>query len=85
MGVLMITCPHTAREFATGIQLDEQTFDRLPDVLARSGCPHCGLHHTWWKREARFVESIAPARWVEAQRIPTTMLAASEQRLWRGT
>jgi hypothetical protein len=85
MGVLMITCPHTAREFATGIQMDKHTFDRLPDVLAHSRCPHCGLQHNWWKREARFVDSIAPDRWVEAQRIPTTMLAAGEQRPWRAT
>jgi hypothetical protein len=85
MGVLMITCPHTAREFATGIQLDRRTFECLPDVLAHSRCPHCGLQHNWWKREARFVDSIMPGRWVEAQRIPTTMPVVDQQLPRRAT
>lgn len=67
MGVLLMICPNTGREFSTGIQLDNDTFRSLPDVLAHSRCPYCGLRHNWWKREARFVDSIHPAQWVEAK------------------
>jgi hypothetical protein len=85
MGVLMITCPHTGRGFSTGIQLGEEAFNSLPDVLVHSRCPYCGLQHSWWKREARFVGSASPAQRVEAQRTPLTSpdtwsLASSSRR-----
>lgn len=70
MGVLLITCPNTGREFSTGIHADADTFNSLPDVLVQSHCPHCGLQHNWWKREARLMDSIEPAQWIEAMRGP---------------
>ena len=70
MGVILITCPNTGVEFSTGIHADADTFNSLADVLVRSHCPHCGLQHNWWKREARLVDSIEPAQWVEAKRHP---------------
>jgi hypothetical protein len=56
MGVVTIRCPNTGRDISTGIDTDQASFDRLPDVLSHSRCPMCGLEHSWWKREARLVE-----------------------------
>jgi hypothetical protein len=67
MSVMLITCPNTGREFSTGILVDEDTFNGVPDVLAHSRCPHCGLRHSWWKREARLVDSIPRSQWVEVR------------------
>jgi hypothetical protein len=53
MGLLMLKCPQTGREFSTGIHIDEASFKRLPDTLTNSVRPHCGLLHRWWTREAR--------------------------------
>jgi len=36
MGVLMLKCPETGREFATGIYLDEDSFRRLPDTVSKA-------------------------------------------------
>jgi hypothetical protein len=56
MGVLMLKCRTTGREFSTGIYADEETFNRLPDTVAKAACPHCGRVHSWWTREARVSE-----------------------------
>jgi hypothetical protein len=56
MGVLMLKCRTTGREFSTGIYTDEETFKRLPDTVTRSTCPHCSRQHGWWTREARVSE-----------------------------
>lgn len=58
MGVLMIRCPNTGREVSTGIDIDHGSFARLPDKLAASKCPLCGIEHTWLKCDARFVEEV---------------------------
>ena len=60
MGVLMLKCPITAREFSAGILIEQEGFQKLPKVPNRSRCPHCGLMHVGWPREARWVESIGP-------------------------
>jgi hypothetical protein len=65
MGVLLILCPETGREFSTGIQLDEVTFRMLTGTLSTAYCPYCRVEHRWTPREARFVESIPAAQWVE--------------------
>jgi hypothetical protein len=56
MGIVMIRCPNTGRDISTGIDTDQASFDRLPDVLSHSRCPVCGLEHSWWKREARLAD-----------------------------
>jgi hypothetical protein len=53
MGVVVITCPHTGEDVSTGIEIDQHSFQKLPDVLVRSKCPQCGMQHSWWTREAR--------------------------------
>jgi hypothetical protein len=53
VGVLMLRCPTTGLEFSTGILAEEDTFRKLPDTVTKAACPHCGLLHSWWTREAR--------------------------------
>ena len=53
VGVLLITCPVTGKEFSTGIETDEQSLDLIPDTVASSFCPHCGDEHAWSKFDAR--------------------------------
>ena len=56
MGYLKIRCPETGHDFWTGIEVDPDSFARLPDKLAASKCPLCGYEHTWLKCDSRFVE-----------------------------
>jgi hypothetical protein len=58
MGVLMLTCLQTGREFSTGIHIDETSYKRLPDTVTKAACPHCGQVHSWWTREARLSETV---------------------------
>jgi uncharacterized protein (DUF427 family) len=66
MGVLLVSCPETGREFSTGIQLDEVTFRMLTATLSTAYCPYCGTEHRWTPREARLAEAIPPREWVES-------------------
>jgi hypothetical protein len=66
MGVLLVKCPISGREFSTGIQIDQDSLGRLPESLAKAKCPHCAGEHTWWTREARLVDEVPPNLWVEA-------------------
>jgi predicted RNA-binding Zn-ribbon protein involved in translation (DUF1610 family) len=56
VGVLLITCPVTGREFSTGIETDEQSLELIPETVAQSPCPHCGNDHVWSKLDARLSE-----------------------------
>jgi hypothetical protein len=58
MGVLMVKCPTSGREFSTGIVMEGATFERLPETMAESRCPHCGGDHVWWTREACIAEDV---------------------------
>jgi hypothetical protein len=62
MGVLMLKCPTTGQEFSTGIHLEEDSFQKLPDTVTKSHCPHCGSLHSWWTRDARLSDQIAPSQ-----------------------
>lgn len=62
MGVVVIRCPETGREFSTGILTDEHSFKVLPDVLADALCPLCGGVHSWRKPEARLVDDLPSPR-----------------------
>jgi hypothetical protein len=66
MGALILNCPTTGRDFSTGINVDQDTFRKLPDTVTKARCPHCGLTHRWWTREARWIDSLPPSQWVEA-------------------
>ena len=56
VGVLLITCPVTGKEFSTGIETDRQSLDLIPDTVVQSRCPHCGDEHPWSKLDARLAE-----------------------------
>jgi len=58
MGLLIITCPKTGEDISTGIETDKRSFLSLPDMLAHSHCPFCGLEHAWWKHDARLVDDM---------------------------
>jgi hypothetical protein len=52
MGILMIRCPSTGRAVSIGIEIEQQTFDRLPDISSGMVCSLCGQEHRWNKRDA---------------------------------
>jgi hypothetical protein len=54
------------RPFSTGIQV-QTNIDTLPQVRARSYCPHCEAEHVWWTNDAILVDVIPPSEWVENQ------------------
>jgi hypothetical protein len=53
MHIVMLKCPTTGREFSTGLHIKEADFRRLVNTVTKVTCPHCGLAHGWWTREAR--------------------------------
>ena len=55
---VMIFCPTAERQVYTGIDTDEASFDRLPEVSAHTRCPICGEVHLWTKRKAWLAESV---------------------------
>jgi len=66
MGVLMVKCPACGQEFSTGIQIEEDSLEKLPNSPVKASCPACGKEHTWLPREARFLDAIPSSQWVEA-------------------
>jgi hypothetical protein len=59
---LMIVCPRTGQAISTGIETDDYTLRQIDDVPSRTLCPHCGLVHTWWKREAWLGDPVEQPR-----------------------
>jgi hypothetical protein len=51
MGSLMIRCPQTGLSIFTGIETDQISLDKTPDVPTHTRCSVCGREHMWWKRE----------------------------------
>jgi hypothetical protein len=45
MGVLVMTCPVTGKEFSTGLQIDEKDVIALPDYETATLCPYCKQLH----------------------------------------
>lgn len=60
MGVLMVACPVTGKEFSTGISTDEETYSILPNIATKATCPYCGQVHRWWPKEGRLLEVVDP-------------------------
>ncbi len=65
MGVLLIKCPNTGREFSTGIQVDVETLARVPQELTHTHCPYCKTEHSWLPRQAKLVDAIPLYDWIE--------------------
>jgi hypothetical protein len=67
MGVLLITCPVTDKEFSTGLEIDRGDVSMLPDVESEALCTFCEHVHRWRPRQARWVDAIPPDDWIENQ------------------
>jgi hypothetical protein len=52
MGMVMIRCPQTGREIATGILSDRSQFACTPVFFADTYCPLCDRDHRWFARDA---------------------------------
>jgi hypothetical protein len=57
MSVLMIRCPQTGESIFTGIETDQVSINRAPDVPVHTRCPACGREHMWWKRDSWLQEA----------------------------
>lgn len=60
MPALMICCPQTGREVSTEIETDSESFQKIPNVLIRTRCPHCGLEHALWRDDAWLADGSPP-------------------------
>jgi len=56
MAMLMIKCPRTGKDVSTGILTDSDSYQKIPDTLVYTRCPHCGLEHAWWHKDAWLAE-----------------------------
>ena len=52
MGTVMIRCPRTGREIATGFLSDRSQFACTPVFFADTYCPVCDTQHRWFARDA---------------------------------
>ncbi len=57
MGVLMLRCSMTDRNFSTGINSDKRKFRLMPDTTRVVRCPQCGQEHSWRPQDAWLVDS----------------------------
>jgi hypothetical protein len=57
MGAVMIKCPDTGRDIATGIVADRASFNAMPVFFARVLCPVCRTEHEWFAQEAWVCEA----------------------------
>jgi hypothetical protein len=66
MGAVMIRCPETGREIATGYEADPARFGEMPVFFARSYCPICRTEHEWFAKEAWVCEATREQSGVNA-------------------
>jgi hypothetical protein len=52
MAKIFTSCLVTGQPIDTGIEIDEASFARLPNLLANVFCPHCDTEHQWTKDKA---------------------------------
>jgi hypothetical protein len=57
MGTVMVRCPETGRDIATGIVADRESFSATPVFFGRVYCPMCRIHHEWFAKEAWVCEA----------------------------
>jgi hypothetical protein len=60
MGTVMIRCPETGREIATGYEAEPERFSSMPVFFARSYCPICRIEHEWFAQQAWVCEGTSP-------------------------
>jgi hypothetical protein len=61
MGAVMIKCPDTGRDIATGMVADRESFNAMPVFFARVLCPLCRTEHEWFAQQAWICEADSPA------------------------
>ena len=61
MGAVMVKCPNTGRDIATGMAADRARFNATPVFFARVYCPLCRTEHEWFAQEAWVCQSDPPA------------------------
>ena len=57
VGVLIIKCPFTGRFISTGVEVDVDSFARMPNLVAYAHCSHCMTDHAWRPLDAKLVEA----------------------------
>jgi hypothetical protein len=58
MGIMMLRCPMTDRNFSTGINADRDSFRLISDAMIVARCPYCARDHAWRPNDAWLAESI---------------------------
>ena len=62
MATLSITCPNTGNIVSTGIDIEREDLQRLPDVSSILDCPERGRRHGWRPSEA-WLTGASPNAW----------------------
>ena len=58
MGVLLITCPVTGREYSSHVRTESKDSPAaLADVELTAPCPYCNVEHLWRPCDARYVDT----------------------------
>ena len=57
MGAVMIKCPQTGRDIATGMVADRDRFRTMPVFFGQTYCPLCRTEHEWFAQEAWVCEA----------------------------
>jgi hypothetical protein len=52
VGTLMVRCPETGQDFASGIETDQLSLQLTPAFTGTIRCPLCSVDHTWSKIDA---------------------------------
>jgi hypothetical protein len=60
MAKIFTDCPVTGQPIDTGIEIDEDSFARLPGFIGKVFCVHCGIEHGWSKDNARVKTDTRP-------------------------
>jgi hypothetical protein len=58
MGVLVIKCLQTGREFSTGIHTDADNFALMPNQVSYARCPYCWATHSWRPLDAKLIDAL---------------------------
>jgi hypothetical protein len=75
VATVLIQCTYTGRYFSTGIEIDSDSFELLPDTATQIACPHCGKQHTFAKNRATLGD---PHRWAENPKVEDCLMKATE-------
>jgi len=65
MGVLVIKCLATNRQFSTGVHTDPETFARMDKHIYKARCPYCKADHFWRPNDAKLIDKLLPSFWME--------------------